>query len=105
MRAALWIDCDVAILRSPFGGWLGAVASTVDLAHQRNSIAGDINTGVMLVRSEPLARRIASSKWRPTSLGGRQHTFTSVCSSTNISSIRCVTPDAIRCGTSLRGWG
>ena len=58
VRAALWIDCDVAILRSPFGGWLGAVASTVDLTHQRNSIAGDINTGVMLVRSEQLARRV-----------------------------------------------
>ena len=62
MSATLWLDCDVAVLRSPFVALKGVAPS--DLAHQRNSVAGDVNTGVMLVRSEPLVRHIISaSRW------------------------------------------
>ena len=57
----------MAILRNPFiAPALGtAISSEVtDLAHQRNSPSDDVNTGVMLVKSEPLVRQILrGSNW------------------------------------------
>ena len=57
----LWIDCDVAIVRNPFGIPGGAAA---DLTHQNNAMYTDLNTGVMLVRSLSLVRHVlAESRW------------------------------------------
>ena len=64
VEAALWIDCDIAILRNPFSSLppLGA-----DLSHQRNAVAGGLNTGLMLVRSKPLVRHVLehANWWEP----------------------------------------
>ena len=67
MRTVLWIDCDVAVLRNPFGipvRGFGIPGGAADLTHQTNAMHRDLNTGVMLVRSESLVRHVlVESRW------------------------------------------
>ena len=64
VEATLWIDCDIAILRNPFSS---LPPHGADLSHQRNAVAGGLNTGLMLVRSKPLVRHVLehANWWEP----------------------------------------
>ena len=68
VRTVLWTDCDVAVLRNPFGiavrGFGVPGGAAADLTHQTNAMHRDLNTGVMLVRSESLVRHVLiKSRW------------------------------------------
>lgn len=81
VSGALWLDVDVAILRNPFALLASSTAPAVppprqkrpppslpppppDLTHQFNGLRADLNTGVMMLRSEPLVRHVLiASRW------------------------------------------